>query len=185
MLKRNSQYWFNLLALMLASSTPATLLADNIYKYQDKDGIWHFTDRAPDEGQEFETVFMQKDAEPRIRLRQEGTQANPVYLVFNDFWGPAEVEFSLANAVNVITEPELPARFVVPGQKEQTLVGMGSLDPRQGFSFQVQLSSVPGPPIPQRIENSVLSPPFPAGEAYPVSQGFQGTRTHNSPDSEF
>jgi murein DD-endopeptidase MepM/ murein hydrolase activator NlpD len=87
--------------------------------------------------------------------------------------------------VNVITEPELPARFVVPGQKEQALVGMGSLDPRQGFSFQIQLASVPGPPLQQRIEDSVLSAPFPAGEAYPVSQGFKGTRTHNSPDSEY
>jgi murein DD-endopeptidase MepM/ murein hydrolase activator NlpD len=187
MLNRNSQRPAILFAglLLAAAAFPGPVLADNIYKYQDKDGIWHFTDKAPDEGQEFETVFMQKEAETRVKLRREGTDANPVYLLFNDLWGPVEVEFRLANAVNVITEPDLPARFVVPGQKEQALVGMGSLDPGQGFSYQIQLSSVPGFPIRQRVQGSVLIPPFAAGEAYPISQGFQGMRTHNSPDSEF
>lgn len=189
MLKRTSHRASRLLVAGLLAMTAMTavppLPADNIYKYQDKDGIWHFTDRAPPEGQEFEITYMQKEAEDRIRLRREGTDANPVYLLFNDYWGPVEVEFRLSNAVNVITEPDLPARFVVPGQKEQALVGMGSLDPRQGFSFQIQLSSVPGPPVPQRITDAVLSPPFPAGESYPISQGFQGTRTHNSADSEY
>ena len=187
MLNTKLHFQVALLALLalVAAGSAAPVLADNIYKYQDKDGIWHFTDRAPDAGQEFETVYMQKEAETRIKFRREGTDANPVYLLFNDFWGPVEVELKLAEAVNVITEPALPARFVVPGQSEQALVGMGSLDPGLGFSYQIQLSSVPGPPIQQRVQDSILSPPFPAGEAYPISQGFQGTSTHNSPDSEF
>lgn len=171
--------------LAIAACLPAALLADNIYKFQDKDGIWHFTDKKPDEGQEFEAIYMQKEAEPRIKLRREGTEASPVYLLFNNFWGPVEVEFRLANAINVMSEPELPARFVVPRQTEKALVGLGSIDPRQGFSYQIQLSSVPGPPIAQRVENSVLHAPFPAGESYFISQGFNGSTTHNSPDSEF
>lgn len=175
------------LAAMLATAIllPEALLAGNIYKFQDKDGIWHFTDRKPDEGQEFEAIFMQKEAEPRIKLRREGTEANPVYLLFNNFWGPVEVEFRLANAVNVISEPELPARFVVPRQTEKALVGLGSLNPGQGFSYQIQLSSVPGPPIAERVLNIVLQPPFPVGESYFISQGFNGSRTHNTPDSEY
>ena len=40
-------------------------MADNIYKYQDENGIWHFTDRAPEEGTKFETVFMQREREDR------------------------------------------------------------------------------------------------------------------------
>jgi len=162
-----------------------TAQADNIYKFQDQDGVWHFTDKKPDEGQAFDMVYMQKEAESRIKLRREGTEANPVYLLFNDFWGPVEVEFSLSNAVNVIAEPELPARFVIPHQTEQALVGLGSLDPKQGFSYRIQLNTVPGPPIVQRVQNAVLSPPFALGESYPISQGFNGTRTHNSPDSEY
>ena len=72
-----------------------------------------------------------------------------------------------------------------PHQTEQALVGIGALDPRQSFSYQIQLASVPGPPNPQRVQNAVLQVPFSAGEQYPVSQGFNGTTTHNSPDSQF
>ncbi len=79
----------------------------NIYKYQDEDGIWHFTDRAPDETVEFETVYMEREPEPRIRMRQNGPKENPVYVVFNDFWGPVEIELSLPDAVNVLSEPAL------------------------------------------------------------------------------
>jgi hypothetical protein len=159
--------------------------AKNIYKYQDEDGIWHFTDRAPDPDVEFEITFMERDPEPRIQMRQEGPKENPVYTVFNDFWGPVQIELSLVDAVNVLSEPELPARFVIPGQTEQTLVGIGALDPRRGFQYRLSMASVPGRPIQRPSGELVLLPPFAAGEEFPISQGFQGERTHTTPDSEF
>jgi murein DD-endopeptidase MepM/ murein hydrolase activator NlpD len=160
-------------------------LADNIYKYQDENGIWHFTDREPEEGQAFETVFMQKEASPRIRMRREGADNNPVYMLRNDFWGPVEVEIRLSDAVNVLTEPPLPARFVVPYQTEEALVGFAARDPAMGFSYKLHLETVPGPPKPRRVNNSLLDVPFPAGEGYFISQGFKGTVTHNTDDSEY
>lgn len=174
--------WLAVAALAL----PVAAAAANIYKYQDENGIWHFTDRAPnDESVEFETVYMEREPEPRIRMRQEGTKHSPVYIVFNDYWGPVELELSLSDAVNVLSEPELPARFVVPGQKEQTLVGLGALDPYLGFQYRLNLKSVPGPPTPGLREDEVYHPPFAAGEAYPVSQGFNGSKTHATPDSRY
>ena len=157
----------------------------NIYKYQDENGIWHFTDRAPDHDVDFEIVFMEREPEPRIQMRQEGPKENPVYIVFNDFWGPAEIELKVLDAVNVISEPPLPARFVVPGQTERTLVGLGALDPRRGFQYRLSVASVPGAPIDPPAGDIVLLPPFAAGERYAISQGFNGDRTHNTPDSEY
>lgn len=165
--------------------TPLQAAAKNIYKYQDAEGIWHYTDRAPLEDQPFETVYMEREPEPRIRLRREGTEASPVYLLFNDFWGPVEVEISLTDTFNVITEPALPTRVVIPGQTEQAVVGLAALDQRQGFSYRFQLSSVPGPPVATPLEGLLLYPPFPLGQSYPVSQGFNGDKTHNSPDSQY
>jgi len=170
---------------MLALAWAASAGAANIYKYQDENGIWHFTDRAPESDIAFETVYMEREPEPRIRMRQDGPKENPVYVVFNDFWGPVEIELSLLDAVNVLSEPALPARFVIPGQTEQTLVGLGALDPTMGFQYRLSMASVPGRPVPQPVTDSVLLPPFAAGEQFPVSQGFQGERTHNTPDSEF
>ncbi|MDT8322405.1 MAG: DUF4124 domain-containing protein, partial [Xanthomonadales bacterium] len=141
---------------LLLSALPCSLAAANIYKYQDENGIWHFTDRAPAEDIEFETVYMEREPEPRIRLRQIGSRQNPVYSLFNDFWGPVQVELSLQDASNVLTEPELPARFVVPGQTESTLLGVGALDPRRGFKYRLKVASVPGPPMSEPIAELVL-----------------------------
>ena len=184
MLKRPSAI---LLAAVLAFTGLAALpaLAKNIYKYQDEDGIWHFTDRAPDEGTPFETVYMEREREARIRLRQEGTKQNPLYHIFNDYYGPVEVELKLTNAVNVLSEPELPARFVIPGQKEELLVGLGALNPEQGFQYRLNVASVPGKPITAPVQNLVIPPPFGRGEAYVISQGFNGEKTHATEDSRY
>ena len=171
--------------LLAATFFAGAVGAANIYKYQDEDGIWHFTDRAPESEVDFEIVFMEREPEPRIRMRQEGPKENPVYIVFNDFWGPAEIELKALDAVNVISEPPLPARFVVPGQTERTLVGLGALDPRRGFQYRLSVGSVPGAPINRPAGDIVLLPPFAAGQRYAVSQGFQGERTHTTPDSEY
>ena len=181
----NLKTGFSFLLAAFLLLPPGLAAAANIYKYQDENGIWHFTDRAPQEDVAFETVYMEREPEPRIRLRQEGSKESPVYIVFNDFWGPVEIELTLLDAVNVLSEPQLPARFVVPGQKEQTLVGLGPMDPGRSYQFRLGMSSVPGRPIRQPKNNIVLLPPFPAGEQFPVSQGFQGDKTHNTPDSEF
>ncbi len=164
---------------------PALSAAKNIYKYQDEDGIWHFTDRAPEDETEFETVYMEREPEPRVHLRQEGTKHSPIYVVFNDYWGPVEVELKLKDAVNVLSEPPLPARFVIPGQKEQVLVGIGALDPQLGFQYRLGLYTVPGKPLAEPVTGLEILPPIAPGEAYPVSQGFLGEKTHNTPDSEY
>ena len=170
------------LAGLFAVVSPAP--AKNIYKYQDENGIWHFTDRAPDEPDvAFETVYMEREPEKRVRLRQEGHKTSPLYYVFNDYWGPVEIELSLSEAVNVLSEPPLPSRFVVPGQKEELLVGLAPQDPQQGFRFRLQLSAVPGPPLDELAQDIVLRPPFADGKAYPVSQGFNGSKTHLEEDS--
>ncbi len=113
---------FAIIGLFLCSLLAALpVAAKNIYKYQDEKGIWHFTDKAPDEDIPFDTVYMEREREDRVRLRQGGTKQNPLYYLFNDYWGPAQVELKLTDAINVLSEPELPARFVIPGQKEQLL----------------------------------------------------------------
>jgi hypothetical protein len=171
--------------ILVAALLPYSVAAKNIYKFQDENGIWHFTDQAPDEDVEFSTVYMETEPEPRIRLRREGIKESPVYILFNDFWGPVEVELTLKDSVNVLAEPSLPARFVIPAQTERTLVGIGALDQRQSFSYRLGMSSVPGRPISTLVEGLVILPPFSASEAYSVSQGFEGESTHHTPDSQY
>jgi len=171
--------------ILVAALLPASVAAKNIYKFQDENGIWHFTDQAPAEEIEFSTVYMETEPEPRVRLSQEGKKESPVYVLFNDFWGPVEVELTLTNSVNALSEPSLPARFVVPAQTKRTLVGIGALNQRQTFSYRLGMSSVPGRPISTPVDGLVILPPFSASEQYPISQGFDGEITHDTPDSQY
>jgi hypothetical protein len=182
---RPGKFLIRCLLTMAPLLLPAVADAKNIYKFTDENGILHFTDKAPAESVKFETVYMEREPEPRISMRKEGTRESPVYIVFNDFWGPVEIELKLTNAVNVLTEPPLPARFVIPAQKERTLVGLGALDPHRGYQYRLNMSSAPGRPISTPVEGIVVLPPFAPQEQYPISQGFQGERTHLTPDSEF
>lgn len=162
---------------------PAT--AKNIYKYQDEKGIWHFTDKAPEEDIPFDTVYMEREREDRVRMRHGGTKQNPLYYLFNDYWGPVQVELKLADAVNVLSEPELPARFVIPGQKEQLLAGLGALNLDRGFQYRLNLVVIPGPPGSVKPEKLVLKVPFPEDKSYIVSQGFDGGQTHLGEDNRY
>ena len=186
MFKQNDT-WIVLIATCFLAALPgAAPRADNIYKFQDENGIWHYTDRPPDdETVDVEAIFMEREPEARVQLRQEGSKHNPVYLVFNDYWGPVEVEISLTDAINVMSEPELPARFVVPGQKEQALVGLGAIDERQGFQYRIGVVTIPGRPIPEPVRDLVAFPPIASTAAYPISQSFNGEVTHTTPENQY
>lgn len=173
------------MVLLATVLLPTVSGAKNIYKYTDENGILHFTDRAPSEEIKFETVYMERTPEPRIKMRQEGAKNSPVYIVFNDFWGPVQVELKLTEVENIISEPPLPAQFVIPGQEEQVLVGLGALDPKRASRYRMHMSSVPGPPIEKPASGLVILPPFAPGGQYPISQGFKGEKTHKTPDSEY
>ena len=174
-----------LFPLLIAALVALPALADNIYKYQDENGIWHFTDRLPADQEDFDTVFMERDPEPRVTLRQEGSQHNPLYTLQNRYWGPAEVEMSLSEAENVLTEPILPKRFVLQAQQMETVLGIGALDPRKPFSYRLHYRWAPGKPNPLPVSGLVMAPPFPAGQSFIISQGFNGDATHGGPDAQY
>ena len=180
-----SQRILFLLACLATTAGSGFVHADNIYKFQDEDGNWHFTDKLPEHQQDFEAVYMERDPEPRITLRQEGSSHNPVYTLHNKYWGPAEVELSLSEASNVIAEPPLPRRIVLRAQSEETVLGIGALNPRQPFSYKLNFRWAPGPPNPVPVRGIVVHPPFAAGESYPISQAFNGDVTHMGTDSQY
>ena len=163
-------------------SAPA--VAD-IYSYTDENGIRHFTDQPPDTDLPVRKTYMEVDPEPRVTLRRLGTKTEPVYHVYNMFRGPVEIELSFSEAVNVSTNPPLPARFVIAANSEVPVVTLGATDPRQGYSFRLEMTQVPGRPLPVPDKNLVLYPPFPSGQTFYISQGIEGKHTHNDAQSEF
>jgi murein DD-endopeptidase MepM/ murein hydrolase activator NlpD len=88
------------------------------------------------------------------------------------------VALRLEDAVNVVSDPPLPASFVLPGRTERALVTMGPKDDRQGFQYRLSYRLTPGPPTTTLPQDLDFYPPFERGERFPISQGLDDTTTH-------
>ncbi|MDX2416969.1 MAG: DUF4124 domain-containing protein, partial [Xanthomonadales bacterium] len=123
--------------------------AGDMYKWQDKDGIWHFSSIPPETDEKFDTMEMPADPKPLVSMRKLGTEREPEYSFINNIWGPVELELRLHDAENVSPEPSLPARLVLPGQSERRLLRIRATEPGKGFSFRLSYKQMIGPPLDQ------------------------------------
>jgi hypothetical protein len=159
--------------------------AGDLYKWQDDDGVWHFSSSPPETDEKFATVEMPADPKPMIGMRKLGTEREPEYSFINNIWGPIELELSLHNAENVTSDPPLPAHIVIPGQTEQRLLKIKATDPSLGFSFRLSYKHMIGPVLDQLPTDINYYPPFPLGLQFPISQGFDNDQTHGDPHSQY
>lgn len=173
------------LACLLATVATVAAQAGDMYKWQDEDGIWHYSDRAPAPGQAFETFEVAAEPHKMVSMRQGGLKHKPSYHFFNHYHGPAELEVSLTDGMNVKTEPPLPARVVLPAQTEKQVVTFEANDPYQAFRYRLAYIMVPGPPVERLPEDVDFYPPFPAGMEFPISQGIDELTTHDMEGNQY
>lgn len=166
------------LCLAIALAVPLGAAAGDMYKWQDADGLWHFSDQPPEHGQSFDTFQVEGEPQPMVTMRQEGPERSPTHVFFNRYYGPAQIELHLTESENVRSDPPLPARFVLPGQTEQALVSFRPVDERQGFRYRLAYKLVPGPPAAELPTDLDFYPPFPDQDRFPISQGIDDARTH-------
>ncbi|MCP4047463.1 MAG: M23 family metallopeptidase [Gammaproteobacteria bacterium] len=162
-----------------------SLFAGEVYKWQDEDGIWHFSSMPPDSDEKFDTLDMPADPRPMVSMRKLGINREPEYVFFNNIWGPVELELELNDAENITSEPPLPNRFVLPGQTEKRLLKIKATDPGEGFGYRLSYSQMIGPPLDKLPAEVDYYPPFPLGLEFPISQGFDNDETHSKPPNQY
>jgi len=164
---------------------PLLSIAGDLYKWQDEEGNWHFSDQPPTDNSSFE--FIEIPAEPRTMasMRKTGNKHHPSYEFFNHYHGPAELEVRLKIAQNIFSDPPLPTRIVLPGQTEKRVVTFSADNPGRGFKYQMAYTLIPGRPLQRLPDNIDFYPPFPKGLDYPISQGFDDDSTHTDAANQY
>lgn len=150
-----------------------------MYRYTDAEGIVHFTDVKP-AGQVdgVQSTLVRAEHEPLIRMRQDGTDTDRTMSFVNSAGGPVTVEIAFEQHENVQSDPELPARIVLPGLRETRAVRITPIDAQAGFSYRVRYSAMPGDFRAQQNPAARYELPFPQQLRFGVAQAFGGSASH-------
>lgn len=167
--------WPLLLLFILVSDEAA---AKKLYKYQDEQGRWHFSDKLPITDRNVEVRQLQPATQQKVKLEKRGHQYNPHFYAINHFPGPAEIEVDWKKAENAIADPPLPQRFVIgPGASKDLFNVRGAVE-NQPWHFTLQYRYTIGQPLPDYTGSQAYLPPIAPGSRFQITQAFGGSFSH-------
>jgi len=163
--------------------------AKKLYKYQDKQGRWHYTDQAPSttESEELDIEIRQisVEAKQRVWLKQIGKKRKPEFVIRNDFFGPIEVEIVFTRHENVRSTPALPKKFVLAPGVSQALFSLGAIDEYQSWQYSLSYRYSLGKPHTHHDSQASYYPPFVSYKNFRISQSFNGQFSHTGEGSRY
>ena len=172
--------------IFLASLAVSSAFAEKMYKYKGEDGVWHYTNIPPDTQQEVDTrqVSVEK-TEYRLKVQKRGGKDNPIFYAVNGYYGPVEIEFSLSEEDNIVSDPPLPVRFLIPAFGERKTVNLRPARADRKWYYRYQYRFVFGDPKAVHKPSAPYLPPFEQGKIFVISQAFFGKYSHHLSGSEY
>lgn len=174
-----------ILAAVLSLTAGVGPQAKKLYKYQDENGRWHYSDKAPKTVRQVEITQLRAEPKKRVWLEERGSGPRPEYYMINSYPGPIEAEVVFDGAENVVAEPPLPRRFVLQGTSTRFVFRLGPETPGLGWHAGLKLRVVPGDPSAEHRPDMPYLPPVAQGERFRISQGFNGAFSHRDPENKF
>ncbi len=163
--------------------------AKKLYKYQDAEGRWYYTDKAPigKSAQAFQVEVKQLKVEPkqRVWLNKSGTKQQPDYAINNAFFGPIEVEFNFEQQRNVRASPVLPLTRIIRPGVSGILFTVVAVNPAHSWRYTLRYRYTLGDPAAQHNEQAAYYPPFASYRRFPITQAFNGRFSHTNAQSQY
>lgn len=174
------------LALLAAAAAPAA--AQQMFKYRGADGEWVYTDRRPADGELFEALAVESTvqrAEVRLYQRQTDGGRAARLIARNDYYGPVHVSYRLTASENLAADTPSYGAIVLPPRSDTDVLTLRRADSRIPMSLSYRLQYIPGDPAAEHRPTRPYRLPYALASAYPVSQAFPESITHNDPSSQF
>ncbi len=174
--------WPLLLLLVLISSGAG---AKKLYKYQDEQGRWHFSDKPPITDRKVEVRQLKPATQQKVRLEKRGDKFHPFFYAINQYPGPIEIEVAWEKAENAIADPPLPQRFVVsPGESADLFNVRGAVE-NQSWRFTLQYRYMIGQPLTDYAGSQAYLPPTAPGSRFQITQAFDGEFSHQDEQNRY
>jgi len=158
--------------------------AQSLYKYQDEDGVWVYTDRQPAGVEEYEQDVLEATLEAaEVRLFQRADESGWVLVAENTYFSPVQVAYELAKMENLAADTEKQGVVVLPARSETILLTVGRGDLTRRSSFEYQFQYIPGDPDASHQPQRPYRLPFAPASRFPVSQAYPDSITHSDPSS--
>ena len=174
--------------VILIALVASTTFADNLYKYQDADGNWIFSDRPPPDGSKAE-----------IRSLGSGT-GNGAFVVThtalddgglrftatNDFHAPVEVmlRFDRMDGLR-FPNGDQELRWTVPERSEEVLLTLVRDVSAAQAEVQYYFEYVAGSPAAKHTPARPYRTPYALAQSFPISQAYPTAATHRTVDSVY
>ena len=159
--------------------------AGKVYRWVDKNGVVHYGDRPPADGQkngEVRIIPVRTEPGAVARLRLEREEGASLAFADNAIGGPVEVRLSFTMAVNARGEPTLPARAIVPAGGSALVARLMPAAPGAA-EFGLSMEAVPGDPRAKPKDVEYLLP-LPR-QLTRIDQGFGGAFSHTDTQNRY
>lgn len=167
--------WLAVCLLLLS-----TTVHGQVYKYQDEDGIWHFSDSPPRQTNTDPATAANRAPvmEQQVIVHRLGSDVAPVFEVTNTLPAPIELAFSAREMQNMRADPPLPLRKVIAAGAREPLTRFEKIDPAQPWGYAYTTRYVLGDPQARHRSGKPYLPPFPRHKDFSLGQAFDGARSH-------
>jgi len=178
-----------ILACLAAVATCSAIAAEQLYRYRDPDGHWHFTDRPPDTSAAAGVEVVTRDTEglsPRFVVQRADDPAGAALHFTNELHCPVEVVIELVQRENVSDAVADAMHWVVPALADDRILVPPADPERAAVAFRYRYAYVLGDPNAEHKPPATgYRAPFALSRSFTVSQGFHGKATHASPANEY
>lgn len=174
---------FFCIALLAALATAAP--AQELYKYQDKDGNWIYSDKRPADAQNVESRVLQGN-EPDSIVDVDHSFDNEIVTLTarNDFYAPVELRLEFTESRDLqLPGNEHPLAWVLPARTEMPILQLPITDGAIQPELSYQIRYMPGDPRARHDATAPYRAPFAISTNHRITQAYPDGETHRTPDS--
>ena len=174
------------LAVAVFLVTP-TALAQALYKYQDENGNWIYTDRLPADAQTVEVRDLPTGSKPpSVSVFTRLVDGELQIVAQNDYHAHVEVVLALDELTNVELPPANHVmRWILDPRSDLKLMSLPTLDDGLDPSAKLRYLALLGDPRSQHDPGRPYRAPFALAGDFGITQAFPGAVTHTTIDSRY